>query len=111
MTDVTLSIAGKDHMVACAPGEENHVRYLGQMIDAKVSQMESGGAQSETRLLLFASLLLADEVHELKQALTSAEVAAESTAKTPTDLTPLLEALATRLENLAGKLETEATPS
>lgn len=111
MTDVSLSIGGRDHSVACGPGEEDHVRYLGQMIDAKVAQMETASSQTDARLLLFASLLLADEVHELKQALTSAEVAAESTANTATDLTPLLEALATRLEKLASNLETEASPT
>ena len=111
MSNVTLSIGGKDYSVACGPGEEDHVGYLGQLIDAKVSQMESAGTQSETRLLLFASLLLADEVHELKQALTSAELAAESGANTPTDLTPLLEALAGRLEKLAGDLESKAAPA
>lgn len=109
MSNVTLSIGGRDHAVACGPGEEDHVRYLGQLIDAKVAQMEGATAQADARLLLFAALLLADEVHELKQALTAAEVAAEATAKEPTDLTPLLEALATRLEKLASNLETTAT--
>lgn len=111
MSDVTLSIGGRDHAVACGPGEEDHVRYLGNLIDAKVAQMEGATSQTDARLLLFAALLLADEVHELKQALTTAEVAAEARAKEPTDLTPLLEALATRLENLAGHLETTASPA
>ena len=111
MSNVTLSIGGRDHAVACGPGEEDHVRYLGQLIDAKVAQMEGATAQSDARLLLFSALLLADEVHELKQALTAAEIAAEAVAKEPTDLTPLLEALATRLEKLASNLETTATPA
>ena len=60
MSNVTLKIGGRDYTVACAEGEEGHVRALGAMIADKVAEMGSS-AQGETRQLLFAALLLADQ--------------------------------------------------
>lgn len=51
--------------MACAAGEEKHVQALGNLIADKVDQM--GGTHSEPRQLLFAALLLADELHELRE--------------------------------------------
>ena len=57
MSNVTLKIGGRDYTVACAEGEEGHVRALGAMIADKVAEMGSS-AQGETRQLLFAALLV-----------------------------------------------------
>ncbi|HEX7709731.1 MAG TPA: cell division protein ZapA [Sphingomonadaceae bacterium] len=94
MSDVTLAIGGRSYRVACADGEEAHIRRLGSMIDEKLAAMGGIEGQAESRLLLFAALLLADEVFELKQP--KGEDA---------DFAPQLETLATRLENVAAHLE------
>ena len=100
MSNVVLTIAGRSFTVACAAGEEDHVAGLGQMIDAKIATMGDVAGQSESRMLLFASLLLADELHALK-------AAGQDTA-TRSRLADLdsLESVALRLENLAARLET-----
>ena len=112
MSNITLRIGGRDYAVACAEGEEAHVTSLGHLIDDKVRQMGSAG-QSEPRQLLFAALLLADELHEAQGRLagaTSAASAASVPAPAPSAPAPdhtaeLLEAIATRLENCAAALE------
>ena len=98
MSNVTLTIAGREYKVACAAGEEAHVANLGRMIDGKLSAMDGLAGQSEARTLLFAALLLADELHEARSAgapalLNEGEAAA------------LLEQFADRLENIAARLE------
>jgi cell division protein ZapA len=99
VSNVTLQIGGRSYLVACAAGEEERVQELGQMIEGKVRELGAAG-HNETRLLLFAALLLADELHEPRKkggsphATTSAGVGADA-----------LEALATRLENCANALE------
>jgi cell division protein ZapA len=107
MSNVTLSIGGRDYAVACAPGEEAHVRGLGAMIDAKIKAMGSAAGHSETRDLLFATLLLADEVHELGQRGTPTPAPAAPPVATPADdrIADKLEALAARLESCADALE------
>lgn len=72
MSEVSLSIGGRSYKVACAQGEEAHVARLGAAIDAKLQSMPSTSAQ-DAQNLLFAALLLADELHEARNAVTGAQ--------------------------------------
>ncbi len=103
MSNVTLQIGGRSFVVACANGEEQHVTGLGRMIDGKVAEM-GDGAQSESRMLLFAALLLADELHEAGQRQPEPPAPPPAPAAPQFDVQQL-EALAVRLENLASRLE------
>jgi cell division protein ZapA len=99
MSNVTVSIGGRHYTVACAAGEENHIEVLGRSIDDKLQGLTNLSGQSEARTLLFAALLLADELHERN--LGTAAAAPESDPR----VAETLEALATRLEAVAAKLE------
>jgi cell division protein ZapA len=99
MSNVSLSIGGHSYRIACADGQEEHIARLGASIDDKLATMGENAGQNEARALLFAALLLADEVYELKQA------PAPPPDPGP-DPAPALEALAERLENLAASIET-----
>lgn len=101
MNDVTLRIGGRDYKMACAPGEEEHIAELGRLIDAKLAANPGLARQSETRSLLFAALLLADELSALKRQ--QAQTAAPS--KDAPQLAETLESVAERLESLAARLE------
>ena len=94
MSDVTLTIGGRSYRVACADGQEPHIQRLGRMIEEKLGSMGDVAGQAESRVLLFAALLLADEVYEAQQPKGDGP-----------DFTPQLEKLATRLENIAAHLE------
>ena len=96
MSNVTLSIGGRFYSVACGPGEEAHIEALGRTIDGKLTGMPNLSGQSEARTLLFAALLLADELHESRSGNSPAEEAQSAVA---------LERLAETLEDLAERLE------
>ena len=98
MSNVTVQIGGRGYIVACAEGEEAHVERLGNLIDDKIRDMSSAG-HNEVRLLLFAALLLADELDELKGR-SAAAAPSENGAQAAA-----LEAIATRLESCAAALE------
>ncbi|MFN3619403.1 cell division protein ZapA [Sphingorhabdus sp.] len=105
MPDVKLTIAGRDYVVACNPGEEQRLQTLGAMVDA--SAREAGGGSNglnETRVLLFSALLLADKLHDANS---DAGVTTHNaqTIETMAQSADALEGLATRLENLALRLE------
>ena len=107
MSNVSLEIGGRQYSVASADGEEEHVALLGRRIDEKLRSMGGAAGQSETRMLLFAALLLADEIHEM-----SARGGAPAPAPPPEDTGPVLAkiaegiaAAAQRIENLATHLE------
>jgi cell division protein ZapA len=95
MSNVTLQIGGRAFTVACASGEEAHVGELGRMIDAMITG--SMRTLSEPRMLLFAALMLADELHEAR---TAAQAAADAEARAGR--------IADRLETLAQDLEERA---
>lgn len=100
MSNVTLQIGGRSYTVACADGEEAHISALGRKIGEKVEQL--GPGHSEVRQLLFASLLLADELHEARgRPGDGASVAPPS----GDDAAELLESVADRLEKVARSLE------
>ena len=116
MSNVTLDIGGRSFAVACAPGEEEHVADLGRMIGAKLAEMEGIASQGESRMLLFAALLLADELYEAR-ANPAAAPAAPPPSPPPAPKQPpigapdqaeILEIIAVQLENLATRLEGSA---
>jgi len=96
MSTVTLFIGGRDYAVACADGEEAHVTQLGALIDEKLDQLPAASNQSEVRGLLFAALLLADELSEWRQNPPPAASGERLTA-----IATQLETIATTLERLA----------
>ncbi|HEX7752229.1 MAG TPA: cell division protein ZapA [Novosphingobium sp.] len=113
MSNVTLEIGGRSFAVACAPGEEAHVADLGRMIGSKLAEMEGVTSQGESRMLLFAALLLADELHEARAhpapaapapAPAPPPAAAQPAGGLP-DQAEVLEIIAAQLENLAARLE------
>ena len=98
MAEVELTIAGRPYRVACRNGEEENLRAAGALVDAKSREALSGlGTLSESRQLLFAALLLADQLVDARQ------------AEIPTAIDPGLversERIAERLESLADALE------
>jgi cell division protein ZapA len=66
MSEVTLLIGGKHYSLACAPGEEERVKRLGAQIDRKLAQLGGNIAASPAQNLVFAALLLADELDEAR---------------------------------------------
>ena len=99
MAEVELTIAGRSYRVACRDGEEDTLRAAGALVDAKSREALAGlGTLSEARQLLFAALLLADQMVDQRKT-------------DPNQPDPLLaaraERLAERLEALADTLEGE----
>lgn len=105
MAEVDLTIAGRPYRVACRSGEEDSLRRAAALVDSKSREALAGlGTLSEARQLLFASLLLADQLVEGSP---PAEPAAAAPAPAPgpdPTLVRRIEALAERIEGLADRL-------
>ncbi len=68
MAEVELTIAGRAYKVACRAGEEENLQRAGSLVDAKSREAIAGlGTLSESRQLLFAALLLADQLVDGKE--------------------------------------------
>jgi cell division protein ZapA len=104
MAEIDVFIAGRNYRVACRDGEEDALRKAAALVDAKSREALQGlGTLSEARQLLFASLLLADQMID------------DGRTPEPTLPDPALaeraERIADRLESLAEALEREAAPA
>ncbi|HEY0105662.1 MAG TPA: cell division protein ZapA [Rhizomicrobium sp.] len=62
---VNVMVNARAYTIACDDGEEDHLRELAAHVDEKVRELlASVGQVGETRLLLMAALLIADEHHD-----------------------------------------------
>jgi cell division protein ZapA len=109
MSDVRLSIAGREYIVTCKDGEEQRLIDLGNLVDAKAR--EAGGAAgglNESRLLLFASLLLADQIYDSSSKLTPNGQSSGLSEEMAKQIGQTVERLADRIEMLVLRLEQSA---
>jgi len=65
MAVATLTINGRTYEVSCDDGQEGHLQKLAEHVDERVRQLaDSVGQVGEARLLVMASLLVADELYD-----------------------------------------------
>jgi cell division protein ZapA len=68
MAQVNLTICGKVYPIACDDGQEQRLIALGQYVDSKMKDISrSGAANNEGHLLVLTALVLADEIHDLRE--------------------------------------------
>lgn len=94
MPQVSIQIANRTYELACGDGEEERVQELAAYVDEKVGELRKRlpGAP-EIKLMVFASLLLAEESRDARGVAKAAENARASA-------TDNAETLATALEDL-----------
>lgn len=106
MPQVTVAINGRSYAIACDPGEEDRIRQLARMIDAKVVGFAKDAPQAgEARLLVLAALLLADELAETKEALRRSRERGPAPNGDEAALASGIDRLASRIEMVAARLE------
>lgn len=102
MASIEVEIAGRQYDVACRDGEEEHLRSLAALVNRRAHDAASAlGSLTETRQLLFAALLIADDLKEVRAGagLPDPEPQADPA------VAEALERLAEKVENLADRLE------
>lgn len=107
MSQMKIEIGGRSFSVTCQDGEEAHLSKLVAMVDEKASSAGDLAGLTESRMLLFTSLLLADELHSVKNALPAEVPADQPDSSNPANEQAIiaLEKLADRAEALANSLE------
>ena len=106
MAEVALDIGGHSYTLVCREGEEPHLRAMAAIIDTKAQEARTAvGGLSEVRGLVFAALLLADELNDLRKG-TPIERPVAS-AESP-DITASLAQFADRIEAIASALEKQS---
>ena len=106
MAEIDIIIAGRPYKVACRDGEEETLKAAARLVDSKSREALAGlGTLSEARQLLFAGLLLADQLIDKNP-----EAAAQAApAAADPELAARAERIAESLESIADSLEAEAS--
>lgn len=106
MGQVTVRVGGYTHPVSCEDGQEGHLIALAADVDRRVSSIRAMGGQfGESRLLLLAALLLADEIHDLRVELSRARSGVPGAAAADPLLAERLARVAERIEGIAASLD------
>ncbi|WP_017664087.1 cell division protein ZapA [Porphyrobacter sp. AAP82] len=111
MSTVTLSIGPKSYAVACADGQEAHIRALGAMIADKYAQLGSARAPLEAQNLVFAALFLADELAEARMRIAEIPEPAPAPEPDTAELDAAREVIARLEAELAEAREIAAHPA
>lgn len=107
MASIEIEIAGRKYVVACRDGEEAELHAAAALVDRRARDAgDALGSMGESRQLMFAALLLADDVKEAR----AGGSARTGPAGMPDELTEAIESLAERLEGLADRLEDTRRP-
>jgi cell division protein ZapA len=112
LAQVTVRINGYPYTVGCEDGQEQHLQAMAAQVEKRIDSIKAlGGNSGEARLLMLASLLMADEIHDLRAELEAARraalraPAAEALAPANQELTRALGRLAAKAEEIAAELE------
>jgi cell division protein ZapA len=103
MANIDIEVAGRRYNVACRDGEEQHLHSVAAMVDQRARDAADAlGSLTETRQLLFAALLMADDIKEIRA---GAGIVEPPPPPPDPAVAQALERLAQRMESLADSLE------
>jgi cell division protein ZapA len=116
MSQVNVTINGRQFRMACEDGEEARLSRLAEELDASIATLRTRfGEIGDTRLTVMAALTLADQLSETKEKLQRLEpelatlrnasvASADHSQATQTAVVAALNAAAERIENLTKRL-------
>ena len=115
MAQVTLTIHGRPYVIDCDSGQERRVQELGRYIDGRVREVAAvGAASAESHLLVLTTLLMADEIFELRETLGNMSRQAEAVRDTrsegtvsseeESEILAAIDHLAARIDGVAARL-------
>jgi len=122
MGQISVTLNGRTYRLECGEGEEAHLIELAEYLGTHVEDMKRKfGQVGDDRLILMASLLVTDELWELRREMEQMKASlatarrdrsvADETAKSAkADLAGRIEAVADRLEVLNERFGSEAKP-
>lgn len=110
MGQVAVTINGRKYQISCDDGQEDHLRELAELVDGRVAELVAAvGQVGDMRLVVMASLLLADEVSHSQDEIARMSAKSDGLSKTAAtardEMANKLEALANRVESMAARLK------
>jgi cell division protein ZapA len=102
VAQVTVRINGYAYTLGCEDGQEAHLAAMAGKVEERIASIKALGNQSgESKLLVLAAILMADELHDQTQLLEQLQ----QTAQHDSGYARRLAHLADRAEDIAAGLE------
>ena len=109
MAQVTVTINDRDYEIACDDGQENHLIKLSRFVDKRLRELTDViGQVGDARLLVMASLLLADELSEVYTELESVQNQKLTSSKSTSNfglISDDLDLFSSRIEKIVETLQ------
>jgi cell division protein ZapA len=110
MSEVSIRINGKGYQIACEDGQEEHLLRLAEFLDQRVQDVISTvGQVGPERLLVMASLLIADELSDsfadIEKARANPDPDTVKQLQAEAKAAHIFEMLADRIETIAERIE------
>jgi cell division protein ZapA len=106
MAQVTVKINGYAYPVGCDDGQETHLARMAESVEERINSIKALGGQSgESRLLVLAALLMADELHDQAIVLEKLKSDLSHAAKPEAETRRRMARLADKAEDIASGLE------
>ncbi len=111
MAEISITINGRNYGIACDDGQEKRVQELARYVDARLREIaRAGAASNESHLLVLTSIILADEIADMKAqgvpvAHQQAAVGVRMSDEEEEAIVSAIDLLAARIDQIAGNLQ------
>ncbi len=112
MAEISITINGRNYGIACDDGQEKRVRELAGYVDARLREIaRAGAASNESHLLVLTTIILADEIADLRVSggrAVAAPVASSGISMSDDEeeaIVSAIDLLAARIDSIASSLQ------
>ena len=109
MAEVNLVINSRNYSVSCDDGQEQRLMDLAHYVDQRMKDISrSGAAHNENHLLVLTSLILADELYEVRDNLGDLNQhlqAGQGFKEEEAAIAHAIDLLADRIDHIAGRIQ------
>ena len=119
MSQVVITVSGRQYRLSCDEGEEPHLAGLGEKLDVMISELrEAFGEIGDQRLTVMAGILALDRLDEAEKNIESAQADISSVRENRNEnvgraknieerFAAMLETAAARIEGLVSAIQAE----
>jgi cell division protein ZapA len=106
VAQVTIRINGFAYTLGCEDGQESHLIAMSAKVEERIDSIKAlGGQTGESKLLVLAALLMADELHDQSKLLDRLKAELQQVPQAEQEQRRRLAKLADRAEEIAEGLE------
>ena len=109
MAEVKISMNGRNFAIYCEDGQEERLHNLGAYVDSRLREVAgAGAATNEAHLLVLTSLMLADEIFDMREEVShiQGEIKSSTASRAhDAEVAQAIDELAERIDRVSGRIQ------